>query len=505
VRRARALFACAGVACLFGAAALGSACGPSSPMAGTAARPDPATPGPSTDASPSATSGPDGAADAVSSGTPSSDAGADSGKWTPRFTFPYPGEWVHDDRAPDWCGLKVAKAPARDLPGFTWKACSGQRVQCSTYDFDSWPEAPHLGTMFVAQLEPLYRAGKAPLFHFAWDFYQEGRYTHRASTLQPLDGPVEAAVSHDLANPAGAAFAAHFEADKLALTGNCSRDFRVDAVEASWFEVGSLPYDADAQVWPNAWNTVKRGIAFDFAFGRSDDTLYVQLQFENGGGIHTFDRATGTEYALEKPGETLYASRAFPVEGGALYTAGAFDGYVAFMTPKAESRRVITAERGSYVHNYTVDRSDGDRLVWIEGISTIDGEHDFKLYTAPFTTEASKLQKHFVRDLPLPKGRDGNYNEMVANKGFVLLVPDTETALLTRLSDGAQWRIRQQADHPFSTPVWLDDEDLTFLTSRSSLIQSGRVPDSLLRVGRATLGPPSFPPSTSSRALRKTP
>ena len=52
-----------------------------------------------------------------------------------------------------------------------------------------------MGTLWLAQYEPVRREGQAPLFHFGWMFREDGRLTLRTSTLQALDGPAVFAVA----------------------------------------------------------------------------------------------------------------------------------------------------------------------------------------------------------------------------------------------------------------------------------------------------------------------
>lgn len=67
--------------------------------------------------------------------------------------------------------------------------------------------------------------------------------------------------------------------------------------------------------------------------------------------------------------------------------------------------------------------------------------------------------------------------------------------MLTRLSDGMGWRIDAEAGEGFTQPVWVDDADV-FLATAKIVPQIDRLGDTstVIRISRATLGPPTVPP-----------
>jgi hypothetical protein len=128
-------------------------------------------------------------------------------------------------------------------------------------------------------------------------------------------------------------------------------------------------------------------------------------------------------------------------------------------------------------------------LVWVESEQGL-GYVNSTLWVAPLVTSEATLARRKVAKLDdgLERGGTG-----VANKGVYLSLTGRNTALLTRLSDGAGWAIQGEAKQRFTSPVWVDDNDVLIETAPDPDGQTDWEPAGVLRLARSTLGAPTVP------------
>ena len=162
---------------------------------------------------------------------------------------------------------------------------------------------------------------------------------------------------------------------------------------------------------------------------------------------------------------------------------------LALVGPTGTLSRVRTPETGKVVRGYNVDRTDADRLVWIE-VNETGSNNDAVLYQSPFASSEAGLSPARVTGLPGPSSFGGAYIT-VAN-GHALFLMESTRAMLVRLSDGARWTIDADSGKWFGQPLWVDDTEIWL--SSATIRGTSADEDSIVRLRRDALGPASLPP-----------
>lgn len=162
---------------------------------------------------------------------------------------------------------------------------------------------------------------------------------------------------------------------------------------------------------------------------------------------------------------------------------------IMFVSDSGVPTRLVTPTSPQVVSFKALDRWSGNTLVWVESEQGA-GYVNSTLWAAPLVTSEAGLSRRKVAKLDdaLERGGTG-----VANKGTFLSLTGRNTALLTRLSDGAGWLIQGEAKHRFTSPVWVDDGDVFIETAPDPDGQADWEPAGVLRLSRSTLGDPTVP------------
>lgn len=159
----------------------------------------------------------------------------------------------------------------------------------------------------------------------------------------------------------------------------------------------------------------------------------------------------------------------------------------ASTTPLVRHARAITA--------LAVDRTDGDRLVWMEA----DDQGGFgfakpTLWAAAYAPSEYQIKVSRVANTPAYQtdlwvpGSD-----MVANAGVILHLVSPKLAYVTRQSDGMSWSIAPEPNDIFVKPLWVDDREL-WIEIADEVI--GRTkPTGVFRFSRSSLGVPTIQPN----------
>ncbi len=130
------------------------------------------------------------------------------------------------------------------------------------------------------------------------------------------------------------------------------------------------------------------------------------------------------------------------------------------------------------------------RPMWVESDNGVEYTSS-TLWTAPFATSEAALVRRKVgklEDSTFSGGARG-----VANKGVFLSMRARNEATITRLSDGAQWKVVGEPGERFTAPVWVDDDE--------AILQIAPDPNGVrdddtygvIRIKRSTLGAPTLP------------
>jgi hypothetical protein len=134
------------------------------------------------------------------------------------------------------------------------------------------------------------------------------------------------------------------------------------------------------------------------------------------------------------------------------------------------------------------DRSNDDAFVWVEDTEPMHPT----IWTSPYARTEAEAAPRPVARYQVAENSGGS--NMVANAGMALTWVDKWTCRLTRLSDGAGWRIRPEIDEAIVDALWVDDDEVWFITENAEIAPySQYVPHGITRLRRDALGPPTLP------------
>jgi hypothetical protein len=105
-----------------------------------------------------------------------------------------------------------------------------------------------------------------------------------------------------------------------------------------------------------------------------------------------------------------------------------------FVKPDGTYATVTRAATPQRMTALAIDRANGHQPVWAEATDMGTHVENTALYTAPYATSESTVQRQKVAVLDDKIGAGGY--RMVAHRGVALNITAGSTALLTRLSDG---------------------------------------------------------------------
>jgi hypothetical protein len=154
--------------------------------------------------------------------------------------------------------------------------------------------------------------------------------------------------------------------------------------------------------------------------------------------------------------------------------------------------KLLTTAPGLNVSGYAVDRTDNERLVWVEAEGLAPSQNPV-LYTSPWAASESLLTKRRLTAYDDPAGFGGGY--MIVANGHALLLTERTRAILVRLTDGAHWIIDADPGYGWATPMWVDANEVWLEGAKRTFNGTGRDLDiqelSFYRIRRDTLGAPT--------------
>jgi hypothetical protein len=206
--------------------------------------------------------------------------------------------------------------------------------------------------------------------------------------------------------------------------------------------------------------------------------------------VGIFELATQSARLLK---DKRNAEEPTPVPGGVLaFDTGTSPFAIIHAKDDGTFTRVVTPTSPQVLSSKAVDRSNGNALVWVESDNTVPYTNS-TLWTAPFATSESSLVRRKVAklvDSTFSAGLGG-----IANDGVFLSVSRRNEATITRLSDGAQWKVSGEPGERIVYPIWVNNDEAILEIAPDPTGQPPNEPAyGLLRIARSTLGPPTFPP-----------
>lgn len=178
------------------------------------------------------------------------------------------------------------------------------------------------------------------------------------------------------------------------------------------------------------------------------------------------------------------------------------DGFVAFrlntqvqldfVRPDGSSTRLARAPGARHICGFAIDRSDSESLVWVES-DTIQPASNTVLFTAPRATSEASLVRRRVTAFDDTDGLCGG--RMIVNGGYALIRVSNTEARLIRLLDGAGWTITAEPGTVFVKEMWVDNTDVWLATGIQPFLPGSEsvYEDGIVRITRASLGPPTIP------------
>jgi hypothetical protein len=190
------------------------------------------------------------------------------------------------------------------------------------------------------------------------------------------------------------------------------------------------------------------------------------------------------------PGARAYAGFPMGSPDGAIVADWATPTGIGFVAPDASYNVLIKPTLPQQVTAYSLDATTST-LVWVEATATGNGVSNPIIWSSPYSSVTSGIQRHEVALLMGDTLAAGGLG-MVANAGVALNVVSQSTATLTRLSDGAGWIVPAEPGSVFVVPVWTDANEVWIGTAVSVGANSRAYQSGIVRIQRSTLGPPTL-------------
>jgi hypothetical protein len=369
-----------------------------------------------------------------------------------------PGEWAPAAGVPDFCEVRVATHPARDVPPLQWRACASGGAGCRRLVVD-WASGRG-SALAVDVVEPVRRLRSGGAVVQVTRRYPDPHaptFDRTMHVLYDVDGAARFAYAVDLRDRGGGA-----GSQRCLGVVSASEEGLVVRTDLIRERVSRFSWAA----WTDPQRfTVSREVAADELNGgaglqvHGGSAVYVSTQLT--GGLATFDLRSQRVTVPRDGASAAPIEGARPVGQGAVGFRLAERVFLDLVEPDGSTTRLVTPPGGRHVSGFAVDRSDADRLVWVEadGLQPATGT---VLFTAPAADREAALRRQRVTAFADPGGDGGGH--MIANAGHALLLTGPTQALLVRLSDGRRWTIAADPGTVFVQPMWVDDREVWIAT-----------------------------------------
>jgi hypothetical protein len=233
-----------------------------------------------------------------------------------------------------------------------------------------------------------------------------------------------------------------------------------------------------------------------------DTHIFTNVQGERKRSVRAFDRSFGDAIVPTYKGEpTPTFGRAFPIESGAFINN---DGPgVVFMANNGALGEVLRPHPpGSSIRAFRVHRDVG-LLAWTEYSAA---DKSVRIWKSPLTTRSADVRPELVTRLLTYNDRWETFGGTFAGSGgYAVTIPELDTLLVTRLSDGMSWPLKigmaakSQRD-PKLVPMiaqevlWADERDVYAMLGCYNDPFRDVVNQRVVHFRMADLGPPTLPP-----------
>ncbi|MBX3210130.1 MAG: hypothetical protein KF764_34180 [Labilithrix sp.] len=408
------------------------------------------------------------------------------------------GKWHALPGAPSFCDVRVSDEPEKLAS--KWLPCPSGRAGCRKLD-TSWTKHPPGAPGWLVDVskgpEPT-RIVNGKAYFMIRRFWNSERWVLGNQIgymylLEPLDeAPVLAIASGPIALIDNEPCYCHGEVgygDYGVSYDLGTRDPRQAATQNNGSDTVVLGWAP----WPSLSTfTTKTVNVKDFGLGSKvgyflepalgENSIWFSTRAPRSVGI--FELAPQSARLLSGNLSSEYPT---PAPGGAFVfeTSGPFA--IAFAKDDGTYARVVTPTSPQVVTWKALDRSNGDALVWVESDTGL-GYQNATLWTAPFATSEASLVRRRVGKLEDSTSSGGGGG--IANKGVFLSMSGRNEATITRLSDGAQWKVVGEPGERFTAPVWVDDQEAILQIAPDPNGVRNDDTYGIVRIARSTLGPP---------------
>ena len=393
-----------------------------------------------------------------------------------------PGDWAPPAGLPEFCELRIAARPARDLPPLRWRACASGRAGCrqlvvdwasgrgSKLAVDVAEPVRRLSTgEVVVQVTRLYPDPLEPTFdrvmHVFYQLDGAARFAYALDVRDRGGGPgSQRCVGLITSSDAGLVHRADLSRERVSVFGHSSWADPLRATYSRQIPFGELGGGAGLQA-------------------SAGGAVYLTTQLT--GGMAVVDLASQRVTVPREGGRPASIEGYRPTARGAVVFRIGERVSLDYLSMDGSTRPLVTPPGARHVSGFALDRSDGDRLVWVEA-DDLQPATNTVLYTSPAAQREGELERRRVTSFVDPSGDGGGH--MIANAGHALLVTAPTQALLVRLADGQRWTLTAEPGTVFIKPMWVDDQDVWIATGVAPYAGSDAVDvDGVLRRARASL------------------
>jgi len=392
----------------------------------------------------------------------------DANPWDGSVAFP--GTWDPVPGLPASFAARVACEPATSIPPFPWRACPSGRVGCQLFT-QNW-SFPYTFAFRPFPTAPLFEDASGVHITYLRGIHVEPEESF--AVVQKLHGDAELAVYTDSGGNGTIAEASGHAEGVYVTVGKKLARYETFIGKAPTGHVSTFAVDRATLLLGR--NNLVQGSAAGAGFLALEQTSL-------GLGIFT-SAYQGPDASLAQvtPNDAVQTELPVPVTGGYVALVASGPSYVAFMPLAGGYRPLVQPLAGNRIVWVGVDRANQDAIYWVEKGSART------LWGSSFADVSAGIVRRRIAVVP-----DTSYTPVV-NAGIAVFARDNDSVRAVRTSDGLGWNVTGEAGTPVLYGLWANDDSIWAGISDIPFGSPG-FPNmgGMLRVPRATLGPPTIP------------
>jgi hypothetical protein len=370
----------------------------------------------------------------------------------------------------------MALNPGNDIPALKFPPCASARPGCKQAHAD-WAEPPMVST-FGFRKEPVRQIGNE-LFLSYGRSYSDAFYLPERAGIAVIESVTANSTRAAIGDyDWDGACVGHF----LPGGGSVSAVLVSNAPDTQF--IGSAPIATPTSL---ALTTVSVAALGSGSGGASQvvshGDAYLYVAMSSPFSVTIWDISNTKPIVPNQP-KRIPAEFPTAVKDGALALDNDTTG-LWFIRPDGSYLKLLAPIGQQILFDVEVDRASGEQIVWLEGDQPQFDYINVAIWTAPYTTNPSTVQRRKVALIGTSSGW------MVVNAGMVLTLQTKNTARLTRLSDGVGWIVQAEPGERFLQPLWIDDQEV-WLGTGTDYETSDSYMTGILRLARSSLGSPTL-------------